>query len=77
MNLSTDTQKKAAKLLLKATSRKPINRPQATKILTNEEYGVYSRSNDAKDLVKDLVQDETFPVEIQKGKLVRTDMEVA
>ena len=73
--LTTDEQKKGAKLVMKALAhKKRMNRRKLTSILSNPENGIYNRSRDAKKLVKKLEKSETYPVKGEGAFLKRTDI---
>jgi len=85
--LTTDQRQQGFKRLLKILSNKKLRRQEAVrkliepvkvKKLDGSEFSkdpIYSDSSSATDLVKNIVNDESFPVKSEGEYLVRTDLE--
>ena len=73
---STDKQRKAAVTAMRVLANvEKLPAEKLTSALSNPEKGVYKRSSDAKQVIKELVSNENFPVQ-RKGKYVeRTDIQ--
>jgi hypothetical protein len=74
MKLSTTNQRKGLKALMKLSALKPVNKRVACKTLTKGEEPIYDRSRDASEFIKDVVDSEKFPINSEKGKIVRKDV---
>lgn len=74
MQINTDNQKEAFKLTMRFLGKEQrVNRRKMCKVLTkgNEPY---SRSQDASEFLKNLVNSDQFPIERSENCLVRTDL---
>jgi len=84
--LTTGQRERAYKRLLKILAQRDLPRPKAVQKLTKhvkvkkqdgeliEKNPIYKYSNDASDFLKDVVNSEEHPIEVDKGKITRTDL---
>lgn len=78
MELNTDNKRQGCKRLLRRLSLGPVDKQKATHILTVERGDkdrIYKQTENAKTLVKNLVNSDRFPIESHGNELVRTDIE--
>jgi hypothetical protein len=87
--LTTGQRRQAYKRLLKILAQRDLPRPQAVQKLTNqvkikqqqnggavvEKDPIYKSSSDASDFVKELVEDEEYPIDVDGNFVTRTDIE--
>lgn len=75
MKITTPNQEKGLKALMKLSAMKPVNKRVACKTLTRGEEPIYDRSRDAAEFIKQVIDDETFPLTVEKGKIRRKDLD--
>jgi len=74
MKFNTENKNQAFKQIMRLLGQQNLTRPVATKKLSHPETGVYKRTRDAKEFLKDLVNEETIPIDVVNGELARTDI---
>jgi glucose dehydrogenase len=75
MQLSTPKQEKGLKTLMRLTAVKPINKRVACRQLTRGEEPIYSRSRDASQFIKNVIDSDTYPLDVENGKIIRKDID--
>jgi hypothetical protein len=60
---------------MKLSAIKPVNKRVACKTLTRGEEPIYDRSRDAADFIKNVVDDQSLPLVVDKGKIKREDID--
>lgn len=74
MELNTETKEKAFKRVMRTLGREgPKDKRTLSSILIGPVYS-NSKSSSAGELIKGLIEDDSYPVEIQNGKVFRTDV---
>jgi len=75
MKITTPNQKQALKALMKISAIKPVNKRVACRTLTRGEEPIYNRSRDASDFIKNVIEDEQLPLEVDSGRIKRKDIQ--
>lgn len=75
MNITTPNQKQALKALMKLSAMKPVNKRVACQLLTKGEEPIYSRSRDASDFIKSVIDDDNLPLKVEEGRIKRKDIQ--
>lgn len=74
MELNTESKNKAFKTVMRALGREgPKEKRQLSSILIGPVYS-NSKSKVAGEFVKGLIEDDQFPIEVENGKVRRTDL---